>query len=75
MPGPPRLQLRASQIAYALPAESVASMMMVSGLAMLCGCAFPDRKRLQAVQEVRRALRMCGGGKDRVLVVLQHLDP
>src|ERR1700730_13219607 len=30
---------------------------------------------LQAVQEIRRALGMGGGGKNRALVVFQDLDP
>jgi hypothetical protein len=30
---------------------------------------------LQAVQEIRRALRMGRGGEDRALVVLKNLDP
>ena len=30
---------------------------------------------MQAVQEIRRALRMTCSGKDRALVLLEHLQP
>jgi hypothetical protein len=30
---------------------------------------------LQVMQEIRGALRVCGGGEDRALVVLQDFQP
>ena len=35
----------------------------------------PRRLRLECVEEIHRALRMCGSGKDRPLVSFQHVQP
>jgi hypothetical protein len=44
----------------------------LSGLSLAVGGSGP---RLQAMQESRGAFGMSGGGEDRPLVVLQHLQP
>ena len=74
----PFLKLLAAELASLPPAIGVTANKYDFGLrhggrlsgVRLDGCGF-----LQAVQEVRRALRMGCSGEDRPLVVFQHLDP
>lgn len=74
----PLLKLLAADLANLLPAIGVTSNKYDVGLrdggrsrgVRLGGCGFP-----QAVQEIRRALRMGCSGENRPLVVFQHLDP
>jgi hypothetical protein len=53
--------------------------MRMSGFAMTCSqsgrVGLNGVFRLQAVQEIRRALRMGRGAENGVLVLFQHLDP
>jgi hypothetical protein len=51
-----------------------AMMRLRSGRVDLSGDGFLRRRLLQAVQEIRRALRVGCGGEDGPLVVLQNLD-
>ena len=41
---------------------------------LICGCSL-DGFLLQAMEIVRRLLRICGGGEDRPLIGLEHVQP
>ena len=71
-------KLLAAELANLLPAIGVTANKYDFGLrhgGRLSGVRLGASGFLQAVQEIRRPLRMGCSGEDRPLIIFQHLDP